>query len=106
MCTFVASRQVVDIRSRDIVLVRLPIAQGCHGKWYPLCNVTADGAETDPRNDFVELLGEAMQVTLSREFGDQVAVLPMSWTHAGSRKSGRHPCAVGLRVCACAYCWV
>ena len=92
--------RALAVHDRDVVLVRLPIAQACHGKYPDECTdgAAANGTHgaslpDDPHNDFVDIASRMLGAALWAQFGDGVGQLPTAvWT--------RNPDGVGRHACA------
>jgi hypothetical protein len=91
-----AAASMVKPTKQDMVIVRLPISQGCVGAWTNLCTrVNAsepDSVNYDPRNDFVDRASAIMSAVLREKHGDAFAQLPLNiWTRSDTGVS-RQPC--------------
>jgi hypothetical protein len=76
---------------RDVVVFRLPIAQGCSGEHRSPCNETSG---EDAVNDVVAYTKDLMVSQLSTDHPDVALVDCFSWTRAPQGQVGRHKCAV------------
>jgi hypothetical protein len=79
----------VDV-DRDIILFRLPIAQGCAGRRRVHCNETTG---EDAVNDYVGYTAVKLRAAIAASHPDVGLIDCFTWTRAPIGAVGRHPCA-------------